>query len=126
MNLSKILNDTYITYFSYENCDIEHRIFRAFLYDMSAISIDEDINGFAPLNPLKIIMNRFNYSSNYYAHIKDVVPHMQKFTELEVFTLLYFCCSKNNFNFSEMFCVESANNGTIYHLLKKLKELQTK
>lgn len=123
MNLKKILNPDYIEFFSFENCKMSHRMFRLFLDDMADISIYEDVNGYVPMNTLKYLMDERGYSGNYYSHIKEVVKDMSKMDILQVFTLLYFCCSKNNFNFNEMFCEECANNGTIYELLMKLKEL---
>lgn len=125
MNLTKILKQEYINFFSTEQCKISHRLFRNFLNDMADISIYEDVNGYVPNNTLRVIMDDFGYSSNFYSHLKDVIKDMRRMTSLEAFTILYFACSRNNFNFTEAFAEECANNGIIYECLIKLQELES-
>ncbi|MCF0108120.1 MAG: hypothetical protein HUJ59_03880 [Bacilli bacterium] len=124
MNLTKILNPIYLDFFSAEQCKYSHRIFRMFVDDVTSVNIYEDVTGYVPMNTLKELNEKAGYRSNYYAHIKDIIKNVNKMNKVEVFTLLYCACSRDNFNFNVMFAEECANNGIIYECLRRLKEIK--
>ncbi len=120
INLSTIINLKFINYFQNRIANTNDPIFSLFLTEMNNIV---ELNNLStnPVEDLKILMNKFNYSSSYYDHIKDIIPFIDSLSLYELFLLLYFSTCRNTLTYDESFYIQSIENGNIYNILLEIK-----
>lgn len=126
MNFEMITARKYLQYFSQGNCNSQDELFSLFLTDMETVSEKMDFgNTVSSVEILNSIKGKTGVNEKFsIAVIEWLKPEtISCLSAFEIFTLLWFSSKQNVLTFSEEQYLKYANDGTIFTLLNKLKEL---
>lgn len=128
MDFSKITNSKYVDYFGgVDESSINDEIMNEFLNKMIEVSEGLDNgNTPSPVEIVKGIKSRLGLDGGVYGIITQIASGdlINRLSNFEIFTLLWFVSCKNIFCFEEGVYYNMTKNKTVGNLLKKLSSCQ--
>ena len=128
MDFSKITNSKYVDYFlGVDESSVNDEIMNEFLNKMIEVSesiAEDDVA--PPTEIVKGIKSRLSLDGGVYSVITQIASGdlINRLSNFEIFTLLWFVSCKNTFCFEEGVYYNMTINKTVGNLLKKLSSCQ--